>query len=125
MCHVGTDSLLCSKAAVVLGGPAGRGDQPGDPPLQPEGRTSASHCFSPALGSCLQLSWVNPVPAEGCPEQQPHNTVQSRVVLLTTCVAGRGLGARAEMLAAASAGPSLRLAMPVNFSLLPQSLKNL
>lgn len=33
-------------------------------------------------GSRLQLSRADLVPVEGCPEQQPHNTVQSFVVLL-------------------------------------------
>lgn len=96
MCHVGTDSLLCSEAAVVLGGPAGRGDQPRDPPLQLEGQTSASRRCSVALGSCLQLSWANPVLTEGCPEQQPHNTMQSCVILLHHVRGKQGAGSRSR-----------------------------
>lgn len=125
MRHVGADSLLHSEAA-VFGGPAGPGDQPGDPPLRPKGQTSAPLRHFPA---CRLLAPALPgqiLPLWRAAWSSSPTTLRGGVWFCsTTCVAGEEPGAGAEMLAVGSAGPLPRLAMAVDFSLLPQSLKNL
>ena len=125
MRHVGADSLPRSEAA-VLGGPAGPGDQPGDPPLRPEGQTSASRPPLPcpaALGSSPPGQILSL--RRAAPSSSPTTPRGAVWFCSTTCVAGKEPGAGAEVLAACSAGPSLWLAMAVNFFFLLQSLKNL
>lgn len=80
------------------------------------------HCLL-ALGSS-PLRWILSL-RKAAPSSSPTTLCRAVCFCSTTCVVGKKLGAGAEKLAAGSAGPSLRLAVAVNFSLLSQSLKNL
>lgn len=92
MRHVGADSLLHSKAA-ALGGPTGLEIHP-----LPGWRVRLQTLPAASLsaGSWLQPSQMDPVPAEGCPEQQPHNAVQSHVFLLHHVHGGQEAGSRSR-----------------------------
>lgn len=71
-----------------------RGISLGIPLCSQRERPQPLDAASRPCGSRLQLPWADPVPAAGCPQQQPHGAVQSRGVSLHHVRGGRGAGSR-------------------------------